>query len=173
MLFEALTNSTKSALDKEQAAYLVKRRTELRDYLHQGMFAPVGDYFGPIVVSYMLVGLDAEHYKPDLNTDTVAMYLKARQAPNGEWAFPRADTRPPLCSDYIGQTALSMRALQLYAPKVDKAGYDQAIRLAAAWIAKAQPQGNDDRAWQVLGLAWAGTDKAALSSPASRAIRLC
>ena len=39
---------------------------------------------------------------------------------------PIADTRPPICSDYIGQTAISMRALQLYAPKADKAAYDQA-----------------------------------------------
>ena len=51
-----------------------------------------------------------------------------------------ADARPPICSDYIGQTALSMRALQLYAPKTDKAAYDQAIQLAAAWIAKAQSE---------------------------------
>jgi len=33
--------------------------------------------------------------------------------------------------DYIGQTALSMRALQLYAPRTDKPAYDQSIQLAA------------------------------------------
>ncbi len=70
-----------------------------------------------------------------------------------------ADKRPPLCSDYIGQTALSMRALQLYAPKTDKAAYEQSIQLAAAWLAKAQPRNNDDRGWRLLGLAWAGKDK--------------
>ena len=66
---------------------------------------------------------------------------------------------PPLCSDYIGQTALSMRSLQLYAPKVHKAAYDQSVQLAAAWMAKAQPKNNDDRGWRLLGLAWAGKDK--------------
>ena len=30
-----------------------------------------------------------------------------------------------------------MRALQLYAPKADKAAYDHAIQLAASWLAKA------------------------------------
>jgi ankyrin repeat protein len=132
---------------------------KLRDYLHQGFFTPVEDVFGPFLVSYILIGLDAEHYKPDLNTDTVAMYLKSHQSPDGQWRYPAADTRPPVCSDYIGQTALSMRALQLYAPKMDKAAYDQAIRLAADWMAKAQSTNNEDRSYRLLGLAWAGTDK--------------
>ena len=108
-------------VDEKTAAQQVKANVfgleKLRDYLHQGFFVPVGDTFGPVVVSYILVGLDAEHYKPDLNTDAVAMYLKSHQSPDGQWAYPVADTRPPICSDYIGQTALSMRALQLYAPK--------------------------------------------------------
>jgi hypothetical protein len=96
-----------------------------RDSLHQGFFAAqvgaeaIGDLFGPGVLGYILVGLDAEHYKPDLNTDAVAMYLKTRQMSDGQWAYAVADSRPPLGMGYIGQIALSMRALQLYAPKVD------------------------------------------------------
>jgi hypothetical protein len=74
-------------------------------------------------------------------------------------AFRAADTRPPICSDYIGQTAVSMRALQLYAPKADKAAYDQAVQLAASWMAKAQSPKNDDRSFRLLGLAWYGKDK--------------
>jgi len=150
-------------VDEKTAAQQVKANVfgleKLRDYLHQGFFVPVEDTFGPVVVAYMLVGLDAEHYKPDLNTDAVAMYLKSHQTPDGEWPYPVADTRPPLCSGYMGQTALAMRALQLYAPKTDKPAYDRAVQLAAAWLAKAQPKNNDDRTWRLLGLAWAGKDK--------------
>jgi squalene cyclase len=134
---------------------------KLRDYLHQGFFTPVGDYFGQFVVSNILIGLDAERYKPDLNTDTAAMYLKSHQSPDGHWTYPVADTRPPICSDYIGQTTVSMRALQLYAPAGDKPAYHRAVQLAAAWLAKAQSTNNEDRSYRVLGLAWAGTDKAA------------
>jgi ankyrin repeat protein len=155
-------------VDEKTASQQVKANVfaleKLRDYLHQGFFVHVEDNFGPSVVSYILLGLDAEHYKADLNTDAVAMYLKSLQSPDGHWAYPAADTRPPICSDYIGQTALAMRALQLYAPKTDKAAYDKSIQLAAAWLATAQPQrnrNNDDRAWRVLGLAWAGKDPAA------------
>ena len=150
-------------VDEKIAAQQVKANVfgleKLRDYLHQGFFVPVEDVFGPFLVSYVLIGLDAEHYKPDLNTDAVAMYLKSHQAADGQWAYPIADSRPPICSVYIGQTALSMRALQLYAPKTDKAAYDRSIQLAASWIATARPKNNDDRGWRVLGLSWAGKDK--------------
>jgi ankyrin repeat protein len=160
----AVASARKSGfqVDEKTAAQQVKANVfgleKLRDYMHQGFFVPVGDIFGPVVMSYILVGLDAEHYKPDLNTDAVAMYLKSHQSADGQWAYPSADSRPPICSDYIGQTALSMRALQLYAPKTDKASYDESVRLAAAWIAKARPKNNDDRGWRLLGLAWAGKD---------------
>ncbi len=151
------------AVDEKTAARQVMANVigleKMRDILHQGFITPVGEFFGPFVVSYMLIGLDAEHHKADLNTDTAAMYLKSRQSPDGQWMYAVADTRPPICSDYIGQTAVSMRALQLYAPKTDEAGYSKAIQLAGAWMAKAQSTNNDDRSFRLMGLAWYGKDK--------------
>src|SRR5206468_7156174 len=47
------------------------------------------------------------------------------------------------------------------APKTDKAAFDKSIQLAANWLAKAEPVTNDDRSWRLIGLAWAGADKAA------------
>jgi ankyrin repeat protein len=152
-------------VDEKTSAQQVKANVfgleKLRDYMHQGFLVPVQDVFGQFAVSYFLIGLDAEHYKPDLNTDAVAMYLKSRQTPEGEWPYPAADARPPICSDYIGQTVVSMRALQLYAPKADKAAYDQAVQLAASWIAKAKSANNEDRSYRLLGLAWYGKNKEA------------
>jgi ankyrin repeat protein len=159
----ASARSHGAKVDENIAAQQVKANAfgleKLRDILHQSFFTPVADYFGPVVVSYMLIGMDAEHYQPDLNTDAVAMYLKSHQSPDGQWMYVAADSRPPICSDYIGQTALAMRALQLYAPKTDKAAYDDAIRRAAAWIAAAKPKNTEDRSFRVLGLAWAAKDK--------------
>lgn len=152
-------------VDEKTAAETVKANVfglvKLRDYLHQGFFTPVEDTFGPFVVSYVLLGLGAEHYPADLNTDAVAMYLKSHQTPDGAWPYAPADARPPICSDRVGQTAIAMRALQLYAPKTDKAAYDQGVQLAAGWLAKVRPTTNEDRTWRVMGLAWAGRDKAA------------
>jgi hypothetical protein len=109
----------------------------LRDRMHQGYVFPEGDTFTDFVLGYQLLGLHAENYKPDLNTDAAAMLIQSRQKANGEWPYPQADTRPPICLDYIAQTALAMRALQFYAPKTAKAACDNSIRLAASWLAKA------------------------------------
>ena len=56
---------------------------------------------------------------------------------------------------------MSMRALQLYAPKMDTATYRGSIEKAATWLANAHSSSNDDRSWRLAGLAWAGTSKAA------------
>jgi ankyrin repeat protein len=133
-----------------------------RDKLHQGYYAAaVGDFFADFIVGYQLLGLDAQSYQPDLNTDAAAMFIHSRQKANGEWPYPHADMRPPLCLDYIAQTALCMRALQVYAPKPLKATYEKSVRLAASWLAKAHSFNNEDRSWRLTGLAWAGTDRAA------------
>ena len=153
-------------VDEQTAAAQVKVNVEslaaVRDKMHQGYMFEVGDMFSDFILGYQLVGLGAEHCRPDLNTDAAAMLLRSRQSPNGEWQYPRADMRPPICLDHIGETALAMRALQFYAPVTDKAGYEHSIRLAATWLAKAQSYNNEDRAWRVTGLAWAARDRAAL-----------
>src|SRR4051812_11850808 len=97
--------------------------------------------------------------KSDLNTDSAAFYLRNRQGADGHWAYLPADTRPPICSDYIAQTALAMRAIQLYAPKMERASYDRAVQMAAAWLVKQQPRVNEDRVGRLMGLAWSGMYK--------------
>jgi ankyrin repeat protein len=132
-----------------------------RDRLHQGYLISVGDVFSDFILGYQLLGLHAQNYQPDLNTDAAAMLIQSRQKSNGEWPYPHADMRPPICLDYIAQTALSMHALQLYAPKTHKAAFEKSIRLAASWLAKAHSANTEDQSWRVTGLAWAGTDRAA------------
>ena len=64
--------------------------------------------------------------------------------------------RPPLESSEIQVTATAMRALQVYAPTPQRAEYEKAVQQAAGWLAQAQPTTNEDRAFQILGLVWAG-----------------
>jgi ankyrin repeat protein len=137
---------------------------KLRDRLRQGSLVAVGDTFGESVLAYMLMGLHEEGYKADLSTDTVAMYLVHRQQPDGQWYYPTADTRPPLCLDHIGETSLSLRALQFYSPKTDPQTYRTAIEKAAEWLAQAKSYNNEDRSWRVAGLGWAGTHPQALKT---------
>ena len=152
-------------VDEQMAAAQVRLnldelQTE-RDRLHQGYLIPVGDTFSDFILGYQLVGLSAQNCPADLNTDAAALLIQSRQKANGEWPYPRADVRPPLCLDYIAQTALSMRALQLYAPKTHKAAFEKSVRLAAHWLANAHSSNTEDQSWRLTGLAWAGTDHAA------------
>ena len=132
----------------------------IRDLLHQGFFVP-GINANPGILAYVLLGLDAEGYKPDLGTDAVAMYIQTHQMADGHWAFG-PEARPPLCADTLGQTVLAMRGLELYSPRVDKAAYEKSIQLAATWIGEFRPRTNYDLAWRLQGLVWGGKSKDAI-----------
>ena len=153
-------------VDEQIAATQLKTNAEslqkLRDRFHQGLMLPVGDNFSESVLGYMLMAMNAEHYKSDLNTDAAVMEIRSRQQPNGQWYYQNADTRPPLCLDHIGLTVKSMRSLQLYAPPGLAADYHASVERAAQWLSKETSYNNDDRSWRVAGLAWAGTHKDAL-----------
>lgn len=155
-----IDEQTAAAQVRTNVASLEKRR----DHIHQGFGNTVADNFMDFVWSYVLLGLNAEHYPADLNTDAVVLYLLSRQTPNGDWQAPHADTRPPVGQNYITQTAVSMRAVQLYAPKTAKAAADKAIRLAASWLAEAKASSNEDRSWRLTALAWAGMDKVSMQA---------
>ena len=115
-------------------------------------------------VSYILVGMAAEHHPPDAATDALARYLKSKQLPDGRWRI--LGHRPPIESSDFEVTATSMRAIQVYAPKPQRAEYEKAVRLAAGWLMQAQPKTTEDRAFQLLGLGWAGANKAAIRKAA-------
>jgi ankyrin repeat protein len=108
--------------------------------------------------SYILLGLAAENSPPDEATDALARYLKNVQAPDGHWRLS-AIMRPPVESSDFQITAVSMRAIQVYAPKSRRAGYDNSVQRARSWLSKASPWSNEDRAFQLLGLSWAAGDK--------------
>jgi ankyrin repeat protein len=112
-------------------------------------------------ISYMLVGMAAERYPADAATDAMVRFLKNHQRPDGSWII--FAHRPPIEASDIEVTVNSMRAMQLYALPTQRAEYDRAIHLAADWIAAARPRNNEDRAFQLLGLAWAKKDQQNIS----------
>ena len=115
-------------------------------------------------VSYILLGLSAEHFPADAATDAMARFLLRQQVADGHWRL--LAHRPPIESSDVEVTAASMRAIQLYAPKVGRAAYDGAVQRAAAWLAKATPMTTEDRAFQLMGLGWAGGNKASVQKAA-------
>ena len=119
-------------------------------------------------MSYVLVAMATEHYPSDPATDAMVRFLKNHQRPDGNWII--LAHRPPIESSDIEVTVNSMRAMQLYAPTTQRAEYERAARLAADWIATAKPRNNEDRAFQLLGLAWAKKDQRAISAAAQAII---
>jgi len=133
----------------------------LRERMLQGI-APGGPLPGPAIQAYVLMGLSAEQHKPDLVTDTLARFIYLRQSPDGHWPSMTPTPRPPLTASALTQTAVSARALQLYAPASDRAAYEAAVRRAAGWLARATAQDAAERAYRLMGLAWTSADKAAI-----------
>jgi N-acyl-D-amino-acid deacylase len=160
----ALARRNGFAVDEQTSAKQVKVNAGalggVRNLLHQGFFVP-GINANPTILAYVLLGLDAEGYKPDLSTDAVAMYIQTHQMADGHWAYG-PEARPPLCADTLGQTVLSMRGLQLYTPRVDKPAYTKSIQLASKWIGDFRPRTNYDLAWRLQGLVWGGKGNEAI-----------
>jgi hypothetical protein len=131
-----------------------------RDRLLQGFGIP-GDND---TISHLLLGLSAAGYSADAATDAMAMFLIRQQFADGH--FRILVHRPPIESSDIEVTAATMRALQLYAPKADRQRYTDAIARAAKWLEQAVPTTTEDRAFQLLGLSWAGAPRTTIDAAA-------
>ena len=81
----ALARKARFRVDEQIAAQQVKANVfglQISRPPASGVLRSRCGSFGPFrVASYMLLALDAEHYKADLDTDAVAMFLRARQCP--------------------------------------------------------------------------------------------
>lgn len=154
----AVNEQTAQGQVKTIAAYLESNRERAL----QGLSIPGG----PDTVGYILLGLAAENYAPDAATDAEARFLKGSQRMDGSWR--NIGGRPPIEVSDIQCTATAMRALQVYGIRTQRSDYEQAVQLAAKWLANAQPATTEDRAFQLLGMAWSqashdGIRKAAAS----------
>jgi ankyrin repeat protein len=118
-------------------------------------------------ISYILLGMAAEHDPPSEATEALARYLKGRQLADGRWRM--RDHRPPIISSDFQVTAASVRGLQAYAPARQRPQYDEAIRRGVAWLQRREAATTEDRAFQLLGLAWGHADRDA-TAEAARAL---
>ncbi len=108
----------------------------------------------PTSTSYALINLDSP---ADTATYATVRNIAARQLPDGRWRPPYI--RHPMEND-VTATAISMRALQLYAPGGQKARYEEQVRKAAQWLSAFEPRTTEQRTFQLLGLTWAKAEAA-------------
>ena len=116
-------------------------------------------------ISYLLVGLAASGHPADEATDAQALWLMRRQAVDGRW--PLATLRPPIESNDIAVTALTMRAIQLYPPRMDRTAAARAVERAAAWLSHARGTTTEERALKLLGLVWSRAEAAVIRGAAA------
>jgi ankyrin repeat protein len=156
--FTAMTVATARrnglAVDEQIARNQVKAIGSYIETWRERALQGVGVPGDAATMSAILTGLAEENCPPDAATDAFARFIKAQQWPDGRWRV--FSHRPPLESSEIPVTASSIRALQVYAPKTQRAKYEMAVKRGAEWLMKVQPQTSQDRVYQLLGLRWAG-----------------
>ena len=116
-----------------------------------------------ISVSYLLLGLAADKYPADEMTTNMTKLIASWQLADG--SFPGLPMRPPIESNNITATALSLRALQVYG----KESADR-VRQARQWLIAAKPKNNEERAMQLLGLKWSDAPAAEVQNAAQELI---
>lgn len=104
--------------------------------------------------SYQALAMGAAGRAPSPATDLLAHMLMGKQHVNGNWNS--YSHRPPLEDSEFTATAVTIRALQLYAPLNRRSEAKRRIEHARQWLVTAPPRSSEDRVMKLLGLRWAG-----------------
>ena len=118
---------------------------------------------------YALFSLHLEGQPASARTDSHVQQLAVIQNRDGHWAWNLP--RPPIQSSDIGATALAIQALRSYAIPGRQRELEQRVQRARAWLSKARPEFNEERVYQLLGLAWAGQSSGKLKKLAEELVR--
>ncbi|MDQ3277422.1 MAG: terpene cyclase/mutase family protein [Bacteroidota bacterium] len=119
---------------------------------------------------YVLLGLGAEDYPADLNTDIAVDYLMGQELSDG--SFKAEYIRVPLeCGD-IHLTAFATRAIQLYASPAMALRVKKLVTQTRDWLEKQNPVDQQEIAFQLLGLQWTSGSVAAKKAAAQRLLSL-
>jgi ankyrin repeat protein len=130
------------------------------ELLLQGLGVP-----DPLDPAYILVGLAAHKQARDATTDALVHHLTLTQMNNGRWRT--TFHRPPMDDGDITATALSLRSVRHYGPPGRASEFARRIQRGRAWLATATPLNTEDRAFKLLGLAWAGAERRLIQKAAS------
>jgi ankyrin repeat protein len=107
-----------------------------------------------------MVAAHAAGVPPNLGTAVYARLLISRQNKEGDWdGFHQ---RPPSSYSRFTMAALGLRAVQLYHHPSQKTAADAAIARARQFLETTPAAVTEERAYQLIGLKWAGADRATL-----------
>ena len=110
--------------------------------------------------AYRMVAANAAGVKPNLGAAVYARLLISRQNREGDWdGFHQ---RPPSSYSRVTMAALGLRAVQVYHHPSQKTQADAAVARARKFLEARTPRDTEERSYQLLGLRWAGADRATL-----------
>ena len=112
-----------------------------------------------------LLGANAAGVRPSLVTAVYARLIAARQEADGHWET--IDVRPPQSYSPVTATAISLRAIQLYAHPSQKADIEGRVARARNWLLSRDPRATEERVYQLLGAYWAAADQSSLRKMAA------
>jgi hypothetical protein len=146
---------------KRQAAVNTGAEQELIKLVHEGELKNIEADLQPIFhpdpagsKGYLLLGFAAQDLPANEYVDSWVHHLAAIQGKDGRWHnnLPR----PPLQTSDVSSTALAIQALQRYPLPGRKAEFSERVDRAREWLWTVKAQNTDERAYQILGLFWAG-----------------
>ena len=110
--------------------------------------------------AYRMVAAHAAGVEPNLATSVYARLLISRQNAEGDWdGFHQ---RPPSSYSRVTMAALGLRAVQRYHHPSQKAAADAAVARARRFLETRSVRVTEERSYQLIGLKWAGADRATL-----------
>lgn len=116
-------------------------------------------------LGYKLFARAVASHPADERVHAQIHYLESEQDADGSWRA--TSNRPPLTFDRFTATAFAIHALNAFALPADARDTAQRIDRARAWLVTSTPESTQERAFQVLGLAWSKADAATLRKTAA------
>ena len=107
------------------------------------------------ITPYVLLGLHAEKYPPNLYTDIAVDNMMGQAKPDG--SFLAESGRAPLETGDIHLTAMAIRSIQLYASAAKKSRVQELVQKTRQWLEQTNSDQQQELAFQLLGLQWCGS----------------
>lgn len=129
---------------------LLKRDLADPEIALQGVMLPDPAIFA----GYVAMDLTSTGERGSITTDPMVHMLTTIQHPDGHWS--RYIPRPPIQASDITATASALHMIRSYPIPARHRELESSVQQACAWLLKASAETNEERAHQLLGLAWAG-----------------
>ncbi|HEX4343275.1 MAG TPA: ankyrin repeat domain-containing protein, partial [Verrucomicrobiae bacterium] len=139
------TDAKQKLIDLVSAGDLKNPETDWEPLFHPSLAHSKG---------YMLFGDANANLPANEITDSSVHHLAVIQAADGRWCNNMP--RPPMQSDDVSSTALAIHALQAYPLPGRQAEFTARVNRARKWLWTVKAENQEERIYQLLGLAWAG-----------------